>query len=87
MAKSYGTLMGDWSIKNNYVSWIKLPWMNSKEDLLKYLHLAGRKIYLSPYYICLYAGMILRDLNSTMGRYAWQEAVRCGEKLFKTGVS
>lgn len=44
-AKKEGTLIGDYSIKNEDLPWVRLPWLKRKEDLYPYIDIAHKKFY------------------------------------------
>jgi anaerobic magnesium-protoporphyrin IX monomethyl ester cyclase len=74
--KAEGTLVGDWSAHDPKPPWVKLPWVNSYEDLVRILKQVTRKIYLRPYYLYTYGRRIVANANWMMARYAAQELVR-----------
>ncbi|MFC1889788.1 B12-binding domain-containing radical SAM protein [Thermodesulfobacteriota bacterium] len=72
-AKENGTLMGDWSVHDNSIPWIKLPWIDNRDDLIRCADAANRKIFLRPHYMLMFTKMMLKDSNLTMARYGLQE--------------
>ena len=75
-AESEGTLVGSWSIKNNFIPWVKLPWAESYTDLERIAQKVKNKVYYRPYYLFNFAGEIVRNANFTLARYAFQEAAK-----------
>lgn len=73
-ARASGTLVGDWTPQSDYIPWVKLPWTNSRDDLVRYVWLAQRRTYFRPHYVLDFSREILRNVNVTLARYAWQEA-------------
>lgn len=73
-AKSAGTLQGDWDVRSGEYPWVKLPWTATRGDLERCVRHAVRRVYLRPYYVGQFGAMILRSANTTLARYALQEA-------------
>ena len=73
-AKEAGTLMGDWSVESDAYPWVKLPWTKTRDDLEKYVQKGMRRVYYRPYYIYSFTKMVLGGANTTLARYAFQEA-------------
>jgi len=72
-AKAEKTLIGNWSVKNESLPWVKLPWIKEYADLKRYVQWARRKVYYRPYYIFNFSKEIIKNCNSLLGRYALQE--------------
>jgi anaerobic magnesium-protoporphyrin IX monomethyl ester cyclase len=75
-AKAEGTLMGEWSAHEPKAPWVKLPWVDSYQDLVKILKKVMRRIYWRPYYAWLYGKRIVTNANWIMAQYALQEISR-----------
>ncbi len=75
-ARRDGTLVADWSADSSATPWIRLPWTNSRRDLVAAKNAMMRRIYLRPHYAREYARCIVGGANWTMARYAAQELGR-----------
>ena len=73
-AQDAGTLMGEWSVESDAYPWVKLPWTETRADLEQYVQKAMRRVYYRPYYIYSFAKMVFGGANTTLARYALQEA-------------
>ena len=66
--------------------WVKLPWMETREDLARAARLARRRVYFRPYYAAVFAREIIKNFNLPLAMYAKQEAIktlwRTGQKFF-----
>lgn len=71
--KADGSLVGDWSALDPVPPWVKLPWINSYQEMVRILKDVTRKIYFRPYYLATYGKRILFNANWMMARYAAQE--------------
>ena len=85
-AKDNGSLEGDWSVKNQNIPWVKLPWVRNREELEGLLTQAVRKIYFRPFYFKEYCIDMIRDLNPIMIRYALQEMGHCISQLISKRI-
>ncbi len=74
--KADGSLVGDWSALDPTPPWVKLPWINSYQEMVRILKDVTRKIYFRPYYFATYGKRILSNANWMMARYAAQELTR-----------
>lgn len=74
--KADGSLIGDWSALDPTPPWVKLPWIDSYQELVRILKDVTRKIYFRPYYFASYGKRILSNANWMMARYAAQELTR-----------
>jgi anaerobic magnesium-protoporphyrin IX monomethyl ester cyclase len=75
-AKADGTLVGDWSTHDPHPPWVKLPWIDSYEDLVRLMKEVMRRIYWRPYYAWAYGKRVVSNANWMMARYAAQELTR-----------
>ncbi len=73
--KADGTLVGDWSAMRDDIPWIRLPWMNERQDLLRLVFQAKRTVYLRPHYLADLGAWAFRERNGFMARYAIKEAL------------
>ena len=80
-AKADKSLAGDWTVNNDFIPWIKLPWIESLADLEEITQWAKNKVYYRPYYLFSFTKEILGNFNITLAKYALQEAA----KSIKTG--
>ncbi|MBW1988994.1 MAG: B12-binding domain-containing radical SAM protein [Deltaproteobacteria bacterium] len=72
-ARAEGTLMGGWA-PGAPMPWVRLPWVRDKKILDDLCASAVRRIYFSPHYTAAFALMAARSANTTLVRYALQEA-------------
>lgn len=81
-AKANGTLIGDWSVYTDQIPWVKLPWIESQNALLKYAKRKFVQIYLRPYYFYKYGREFVKERNLPLLRYAVQVIFKyCREKV------
>ncbi len=73
-AKADKSLVGDWSIHNDFIPWIKLPWIKSCAHLEKITQQVKNRVYYRPHYMINFAKEIMGNLNVTLAQYAFQEA-------------
>lgn len=72
-AKAAGTLVGDWSPHMTEYPWVKLPWVQKREDLEKARTWAMNRVFFRPFYAGQFVSMILKARNRTLARYMLQE--------------
>ena len=75
-AKIERRLVGDWSVKNGLVPWVKLPWVSSYSELLKIVQWVRNKVYYRPYYIFSFVKESLVNANFHLARYMVQEVCK-----------
>lgn len=75
-AKENGTLMGEWSTMSPVKPWIKLPWLNSYEELSGIVQHMKKRVYYRPFYIKNFAKQVFQNLDFNLGKYIVQEALR-----------
>ncbi len=75
-AKAAGTLRGDWSVDQEAVPWVKLPWLKSYAHLEETLKKARNRVYYRPYYVFSFMKEILGNANLMLARYAFQELMK-----------
>jgi radical SAM superfamily enzyme YgiQ (UPF0313 family) len=76
IARSSGSLVGDWDPDAEELPWVRLPWAPEKKILDDLCRRTKQKVYFTPHYVASFAGQILRHANWTLARYAWQELLR-----------
>jgi len=72
-SKTQGTLIGDWKADSEHIPWIKLPWAETKNEILRWINYAYRKIYYRPFYALNFGKEILKNANTNLAKYALQE--------------
>jgi radical SAM superfamily enzyme YgiQ (UPF0313 family) len=75
-AKNNKTLVGDWSVENKEVPWVRLPWVDSYGDLQRIVQRARNRVYYRPYYVFNFAKEIVGGANLGLARYAFQESIK-----------
>lgn len=75
-AKDAGMLVGDWHPDAEGFPWVKLPWVQSKDDLDRVVKKALRRVYYRPHYVLAFGSEILRNANWMLAKYALQELRR-----------
>ena len=80
-AKANGTLVGDWSVNNDTIPWVKLPWTKSYADLQAMTQWAKNKVYFRPYYMYNFAKEIINSRNIWLAKYTLQEAAKSIKKV------
>ena len=76
LARSSGTLAGDWDPDADRMPWIRLPWAPEKKVLDDLCRRLTRKVYFTPHYATAFAGQILRHANWKLAESAAQETLR-----------
>ena len=74
-AKRNGTLQDDWDVDGTY-PWIKLPWANSKADIVAEAHRIGRTVRRDPGTIWYFFRKHLRTMTWRMVKFLCRLAVR-----------
>jgi anaerobic magnesium-protoporphyrin IX monomethyl ester cyclase len=75
-AKSDGSLVGDWSVKNEGAPWVRLPWTRSYDDLEKAARYVKRRVYYRLGYVINFAKEIFGNANMALAGYALQESIK-----------
>ncbi|MFC1699994.1 hypothetical protein ACFL1I_08605, partial [Candidatus Omnitrophota bacterium] len=75
-AKANQQLVGDWSVKQNSIPWVKLPWASSYAQLQGIVRQVRNKVYYRPFYLFNFAKEIIANANTHLARYAFQEACK-----------
>ncbi|MCX5666922.1 MAG: radical SAM protein [Candidatus Omnitrophica bacterium] len=75
-AKRDGSLVGDWSIKNSSIPWIRLPWTTSYKDLENAAQYVKNRVYFRPGYMISFAKEIVGNANMKLAGYALQESIK-----------
>lgn len=75
-AKANGVLMGEWSTASASKPWVKLPWLNSKEELEDIVKHIKKRVYYRPFYISNFARQVFGNLDFNLGKYIIQEMLK-----------
>ena len=73
-AKRDGTLINDWSLHKPY-PWVKLPWMNSLDDLNKYVANSMKRFYMHPKTLFWLTKTALKERNTVMMKFMLESAI------------
>ena len=73
-ARDSGSLAGDWDPLADGMPWVRLPWARERRVLNDLCREMNRRIYFAPHYMLAFAGLILKNSNWVLARYALQEA-------------
>jgi len=80
-AKENGTLVGEWSVENSFIPWVKLPWIKSYSHLETVARKARSRVYYRPHYMMSFTKEILCNFNGALACYAFQEARKTLSRL------
>lgn len=72
-AQEEGTLVGEWGKEPGAIPWVRLPWIESREQLQRLVKQVRVKTMLRPNYVAWFGWQMLRHANRRLARYAWQE--------------
>ncbi|MCZ7584546.1 MAG: B12-binding domain-containing radical SAM protein [Deltaproteobacteria bacterium] len=71
-AKADGTLVGSWDPDVPDWPWVRLPWTESRDDLVKWGRVFYRKTYLRTRYAIAFPARIIKNANMRMFQFAMQ---------------
>ncbi|MBP7216681.1 MAG: B12-binding domain-containing radical SAM protein [Candidatus Omnitrophica bacterium] len=75
-AKREGMLVGDWSVYQQDIPWVALPWLKSYAKLAQWVSWVRRKVYFRLPYATFLLRESVTNANGLLAQYAWQEGLR-----------
>ena len=85
-AKDLGWLRGEWRVDSDEYPWVQLPWVRDRTHIEGIVQRAVRQIYFRPHYLRQFATMAIVNVNTTLARYAMQEARKALMNLVRPGA-
>lgn len=85
-AKDLGWLRGEWRVDSDEYPWVQLPWVRDRTHIEGIVQRAVRQIYFRPHYLRQFATMAIVNVNTTLARYAMQEARKAVMNLVRPGA-